>query len=131
MRPQRLHRIPDFQRTQLACALPFVSQKMIHGSQQKCAKAAPFAIGLSQPIVLQQAQEELLGQILGIFGIVAATAHVGVEGIPIDLTEPGKRIPGTSSIVAICGKDNRPMSGNESSSLGDARRQRKRCRAAG
>ena len=37
----------------------------------------------SQVVLLEQAREELLRQVLGLVGRVAPPAHVGVEGIPV------------------------------------------------
>ena len=62
-----------------------VGQKVLHRPQQKRAEAAALPIGDRQVILGQEADEELLRQVLGVLGRVARPANEGIEREPVAL----------------------------------------------
>ena len=86
---------------------------MAQRRQQEGAEAALLPVGLGQPVLLQQPREELLRQVLGIVGLIAAAADVGVEGIPIGLAESGQRRLGAGRVAARRRQHHRPMRRDE------------------
>src|ERR1041385_2476703 len=75
--------------------VPFVGHESLENDQQERAEPAFFGIRRFQIIMLEQAGEELLGEILSVLGCVTRAPHVAVKGIPIRLAEP------TESFVSL------------------------------
>ena len=67
-----------------------VGEKSVNGSQEG-PEAAAGLVGCGQDVLLQQADEEILGQVQGPVGVVAPAADVSVEGEPVGPTELGQR----------------------------------------
>ena len=70
--------------------VPFLGKKMMQAREQERAKTAFVRTDGGHRIVLQQEGEESLGQILGILRRIAASPHVGIEWMPVDLAEFGR-----------------------------------------
>ena len=60
---------------------------MLERFQQERPETAPSRVGDVEVLLLQQAGEKFLGQILRVLPAVPLPAHVGVEGIPVDATQ--------------------------------------------
>jgi hypothetical protein len=57
---------------------------MIQGREQKGAEPATGGISQSETATLEQAREELLRQLCGIFDLIVFAANVGIERIPVE-----------------------------------------------
>ena len=66
-----------------------VGQEAFYRHQKKGAEPSFLAVGGCQKVLFQQPREELLGQILGFRGRVAATTDEGVKRIPVNAAELG------------------------------------------
>jgi hypothetical protein len=78
-----LHRTAAFQ----GCSfVRGVMQKILNRFEEKRAKATAATIGLAQPVGLQNHEEEILGQILGIRSGVSLPANVGKNRMPVGAT---------------------------------------------
>jgi len=93
--------------------VPFIGEKMIHGSQQIGAESASLGTHTCDIIAFQQAGEERLRQVLGIVRRVAPTPHIGVERAPIGLAQFGQRIVSACGILPTRRQDHGPMGGDE------------------
>lgn len=70
-------------------------------------------VGAGDPVVGEEFEEEPLSQVFCVLGRVALAACVGVQGIPIGLTEAREGFASFESIRAAGGQDHRPLSGGE------------------
>ena len=91
---------------------------MVHGGEQERSKAALLAIGVRHPIVLEEAREELLRQVLGVLRREAPAAHVSVKGIPVSLAELLQRAPGAGGVAAARSQHDRPVRGDKDGRAG-------------
>ena len=76
----------------LLCPLvtSFVDQVVPAGGQQNGSKLTPLLVDGLQEVMLQQRQEEPVGQLLGLLRRIATPPDVGVERIPVVLAELGQ-----------------------------------------
>jgi hypothetical protein len=90
-----------------------IGQEVFHRSQQKRPEPAAMPVGAGQVVLGQQADEKLLGQVLGIFWGVAGAAHERIERKPVVLTQRGQcpaRV-GRMGTAGAC--DHAPMRGGK------------------
>ena len=81
-----------------------VGEEVGADGSQEGPEAAAGGVGRGQDVLLQQADEEILGQVQGTVGVVAPAADVGVEGEPVGPTELGQRLAGEGR-TGIAGRD--------------------------
>ena len=75
-----------------ACARSHWSaRKCFSAASEKGAEFALLAVDFRQEALGQEAGEELLRQVLGVFGGVAGPAHEGIEREPVALAQHGQR----------------------------------------
>jgi hypothetical protein len=79
---------------------PFVRQKILHGREQKTAKAAAIRIRLGENLFFEQPGEKLLRQILSLVRVMHTPANIGIQREPILLTQLGKGPIGISTCSA-------------------------------
>lgn len=92
--------------------VPFVSEEPLEGGQQERTEAAFCCVGAGDPVVFQQAREKFLGEVLGVVGLDAAAADIGMEGGPVGSAQGGESVAG-AGVVASRREDQRPVSGGE------------------
>src|SRR3954471_16676628 len=68
-------------------ALVFVDHEPLQRDQQERSKTPSPGVGGPDALTLEEPCEEPLGQILSLVDVVAASAKVGVQRRPVDLTE--------------------------------------------
>jgi hypothetical protein len=61
----------------------------IHGAQER-AESASRGVGFGEQAPLEDVGEKILGQILRLFGRMTVPRDVGVNGIPVRVTEAGE-----------------------------------------
>src|SRR6266571_7754416 len=71
--------------------IPVIGQKVPQRCQQEGAEPPALRLDGRQTILLQQAGEEFLREILCLMSIAPLPSHKGVKRIPIGLAEHGKR----------------------------------------
>src|SRR4029077_19750828 len=71
-----------------ACAVRLVGEKEFARIQQERAETASVRIGAIQVAALEDADKEVLGEVLRLFLGVSPTAHVRVNGIPVAFAKP-------------------------------------------
>ena len=77
-----------------ALAIFFVSDKELQGCLQKRPEPALFRVSAIEISPFQHPDEELLRKILRLVGSIAATAQIGVQRIPVVLTQSDQSGPG-------------------------------------
>src|ERR1035438_10004008 len=77
-----------------ALAVLFVGHKEFQGSQNKRSKTALFRVSAIEISPFQHAQEELLREILRLIGRITAPAQIGIQRIPVVLTQINQSRPG-------------------------------------
>src|SRR5688500_12048684 len=77
---------------QTARAVPLVGHETLHRGEQKCPKSAALPVREFDVIPFEQSREKALGEILGVFRAVTASADVGIERIPISVTKTLQRL---------------------------------------
>ena len=113
-------RIAGVQRDDLSAAalqgaslLPLIHQEMVQGRKEKRAELSLLACDGAEGVLPEQPGEELLREVLRVMRRVAALADVGVERIPIGLTELCQRLAGAGRVIASGRQHNRPVCGDE------------------
>src|SRR5262249_43443949 len=71
-----------------------------------------------EPVLLQQAGEERLGEVLGLVGVVPAAADVGVERVPVETAQVGQRVVGLGRRLLLGGDDQAPPRRREAAGWG-------------
>ena len=108
-------------------AIVLVGEIELERGEQEGAEAPALPIGRRQRVALEQRGEEALGQVLRRIGVGAASTHVGVDRIPVALTEVGQRLM-EARVAIVAGRDHQaPLRGAElSGHLGERYRRRGR-----
>ena len=70
-----------------------VVEKILERLEQERTKTAPLRVGVPEPITFQNHKKKILGEILGVFGGMAAPADEGEDWAPIQPAEFGERFP--------------------------------------
>lgn len=96
-----------------ALAVLFVGDEVFQRGQDEGAKAAFGGVGAVEVAAFQEAEEELLGEVLGLIGRGAAAAQVGVERIPVASAERDEGGVGIFTFGIAGGDDQRPSGGWE------------------
>src|SRR6266513_268936 len=73
-------------------AIILVVQKILEGSEEKCAEPALLAIRVAQCVLLEQTSEKTLDQVLCISGGMTAVPKKTVKRRPIRFAKSGKRL---------------------------------------
>ena len=95
-----------------SCSL---ARKFWSETEQERAQPPPLAAGGREGLVLQQVDEERLGQILRIAGSVPPPPQKGVQRWPVGLAEACQRLLGRFRRLALRGEqDHAPVGGLES-----------------
>src|SRR5689334_25129916 len=89
-------------------AFGIVEEKVRKRGEEEGAEAALAAIGAIEIAALENAGEELLGEVLSGFDGVAAAANVGIEGIPILGAEDGESVVVLAAVRVAGGHDEGP-----------------------
>jgi len=66
---------------------PFLRHEVFQRDDQECSQPAFFGIREIEPVLLEEAAEELLSKILRILRCLATAADVSVKGIPVGAAE--------------------------------------------
>lgn len=72
--------------------VPFVDQKAFAGCEQKCSKPPAVLIGSGNGLFLQQLLKKRLCEILGLMHIANTPSNVGVQWVPVRLTQFGQSV---------------------------------------
>jgi hypothetical protein len=94
-----------------ALASFFVGQEVLDRSQQVAAKPAVHRIRAADVPLFEQAREEALSQVAGVFRVVARAADESVDRVPVGFAECGEGFVGGSGIRAHGGVDDAPAGG--------------------
>ena len=70
-----------------ALAIFFVSDKELQGGQQKRPEPALFRVSAIKISPFQHPDKEVLREVLSLIGSIAAAAQIGVQRIPVVLTQ--------------------------------------------
>lgn len=94
--------------------LPLLGEKMLEGLEQKRTEPSPRRVRLPDVVLGQQFGEERLRQVGGGVRIVAASADVAVEGIPVGLAETREGLESSRTPAVLSGgEDLAPVRGDE------------------
>ena len=100
-----------------ACPIRLIGKEEFARVQEKGPESSAIGVGAVQIAAFEDANEKVLGQVLGLFLRVAAPAHVGVNGIPVVLAQARQGLPAiltqwmpaaTTSVQLVVGKSLRP-----------------------
>src|SRR4249919_1413185 len=80
--------------------MALVDQEVAQCSQQQSPEPAALRIGVAIPATFDEAQEEGLGEVLGIGGAVTAVAHEREYGWTVGATELLERVAGLRGVIA-------------------------------
>ena len=92
-----------------------VVEKILERLEQERTKTAPLRVGVPEPITFQNHKKKILGEILGVFGGMAAPADEGKDRAPI---EPAKFRERLACFLVVAGEigrgeDETPARGRE------------------
>jgi len=92
-----------------------VVEEILERFEQERAKPAALWIGVLEPITFQHHKKKILGEILRVFGGMAAPADEGEDWAPIQPAEFGERFPRFLIVAGEIGrgKDQTPARGRE------------------
>src|SRR5207245_2190013 len=112
-------------------AVVFVGQEVLAGGEQVGAEPAAGAVGGGEVVLLQEAGEERLGQVLGGVVVVATAADISINRVPVQPAQVGQRLPGVRGGRVLSRGDQAPAGGGEHDPIIPDRRGRLTFPAAG
>jgi len=106
--------------------LVLIDEKVFHAGEQEVAEATALRGGVGERVLLQDALEETLSEILGVLLAPALRTDVGIHREPVVPAEVSKGGAGTGIIRALAGGDDAPTGGGKGGTAGWIH-ARKRC----
>src|SRR5262249_48723833 len=93
--------------------LPLVREEVLARGEQERTEAALVPADVGEEVPLEEAAEELLGEVVGLVGGVAAPPHVGVQRIPIPPAEIRQGLFTFAPAAVACAQDQAPLGGSK------------------
>lgn len=90
-----------------------VVKEVLEAAEQEAAELAPDLIGGIEDSLLNDAEEEALGEVFGVLLAAALAADERIDGEPIQCAEVAESGAGAVIVIALTGGDDAPAGGGE------------------
>src|SRR5262249_219835 len=100
------------------CLFPMIQQEMFQKGKQEGAESALLVMEMLQKVFAHKPEEELLGEVLSLDGIIPLTTNEGIKRPPVNAAELLKRQGRLRRIAVLGRQDDAPVSSGEMSRTG-------------